>query len=106
MNTTTKIKDILLNFCVNYFWGIIQGACFTTGIGASLKLADTLGNYDDYVANAAIKDMMYTIISTFHSGINLYWEVMGQVDIIILFGTIILLLIKAFIGSNSKRSYP
>lgn len=106
MNTIIKIKNVLINFLRDYFWGIIQGACWTTGLAAGLKLADTLGNYGTFIEKAVNKDLMYHTINAFHSAITLYWDVMGGVDILVLITTILLLLVRGFISPYSGSRYP
>lgn len=103
MATIIKIKNLIVNFFANYFWGTVTGACLTSGLAAAFKLGDTMGNIGTYLQNEALKDMTFGIMKAFHTGITLYWDVMGIVDVWVLVVTIILLLFKGLMSPSFGR---
>ena len=106
MRTIIKIKDVLVKFFINYFWGIVTGACVTSGFMAAYKIGDSLGNTENYLETAVIRNAVYNLIDALHTIISVYWEYMGKVDIIILIITIILLFLMGLFGySPNRRKY-
>jgi len=95
MATISRIIRLIADFIRNYFWGIVTGACWTTAFAAAWKLGDDLGNMGTFLQTQTIKDVLYHLLSALHTVITVYWNVMGEADIIILILSIALLVIKA-----------
>jgi hypothetical protein len=103
MGTIIKIKDALVSFYLNYFWGTVTGAFITSAFLAAYKAGDVMGNTGENLENAAIHDAMYSILNALHIAITVYWDYMGKVDIIILIITIALLLLKGLFGYSPRK---
>ena len=98
----SQVITLITQFIRNYFWGIVWGALVVSALGVVGKLVDTL-SFAPYLENS--QQMTHELLDAAHKSINVYWGVMGKVDIIVLVFTITLVFLKENIITRRKRRY-